>query len=106
MVNYKKNCNDVMQFFFYNDDIECCVKGTKRKWVISMPEIPTIWLVKRGTNLSKQEILALEAAGFQLPQRQAILLRRLFGGRSGMHLLSSYPVPDEADEHPKIRGGK
>ena len=23
-----------------------------------------------------------------------------------MHLLSSYPVPDEADEHPKIRGGK
>ena len=23
-----------------------------------------------------------------------------------MHLLSSYPVLDEADEHPKIRGGK
>ena len=68
MVNYKKNRNDVMQFFFCNDDIEHCVKGTKRKWVISVPEIPTIWLVKRGTNLSKHEILALEAAGFQLPQ--------------------------------------
>ena len=23
-----------------------------------------------------------------------------------MHLLSSYPIPDDADEHPKIRGGK
>ena len=102
MVNYKKNRNDVMQFFFCNDDIECCVKGTKRKWVISMPEIPAIWPVKRGTNLSKQEILALEAAGFQLPQQQAISPRRLFGGQSGMHLLSSYPVPDKANKHPKI----
>ena len=63
MVNYKKNRNDVMQFFFCNDDIERCVKGTKRKWVISVPKIPTTWPMKRGTNLSKQEILALEAAG-------------------------------------------
>ena len=106
MVNYKKNRNDVMQFFFCNDDIERCVKGTKRKWVLSVPEIPAIWPVKRGTNLSKHEILALEAAGFQLPQRQAISPRRLFGDHCGIHLLSSYPVPDEAHEHPKIRGGK
>ena len=67
MVNYKKNRNDVIQFFFYNNDIEHCMKGTKRKWVISVPEIPAIWPVKRGTNLSKHKILALEAAGFQLP---------------------------------------
>ena len=102
MVNYKKNRNDVMQFFFCNDDIERCVKGTKRKWIISVPEIPTTWLVKRGTNPSKQEILTFEAAGFQLPQRQAISPRRLFGEHSGMHLLTSYPVPDDADDHPKI----
>ena len=101
-MNYKKNRHDVMQFFFCNDDIKRYVKGTKRKWVISVPEIPATWPVKRGTNLSKQEILALEAARFQLPQRQAILLQRLFGEHSEMHLVSSYPVPDEADEHPKI----
>ena len=82
------------------------MKGTKRKWVISMPEIPTTWPMRRGTNLSKQEILALEAAGFQLPQQQAISPRRLFGGHNGMHLLSSYLVPNKVDEHPKIRGGK
>ena len=106
MVNYKKNRNDVMQFFFYNDDIERCVKGTKRKWVISVPEIPATWPVKRGTNLSKQEIMALEATGFQLPQRQPISPRRLFGEHSATQLLSSYPILGDADEHPKIRGGK
>ena len=53
MVNYKKNRNDVMQFFFCNDDIKRCVKGKKRKWVISVPEILATWLVKRGKNLSK-----------------------------------------------------
>ena len=65
-----------------------------------------MWPVKRGTNLTKQEILALEAAGFQLPQRQAISPHRLFGKHNALHLLSSYPVPDDVDEHPKIRGGK
>ena len=31
MDNYKKNKQERMQFFFCNDDIEHCVKGTKRK---------------------------------------------------------------------------
>jgi hypothetical protein len=31
MENYKKNRNERMEFFFCNDDIERCVKGTKRK---------------------------------------------------------------------------
>ena len=48
----------------------------------------------------------MEATGFQLPQRQAISPRRLFGEHSALQLLSSYPVPNDADEHPKIRGGK
>ena len=82
------------------------MKGTKGKWVISVPEIPATWPVKIGTNLSKQKILALEAAGFQLPQRQPISPCRLFGEHSATQLLSSYPVPGDADEHPKIRGGK
>jgi hypothetical protein len=45
---------EVMEFFFCNDDIERCVKGTKRKWVQSRPDIPSIWPVKIGTNLSKK----------------------------------------------------
>jgi hypothetical protein len=33
MQNAHKKRLEVMEFFFYNDDIERCVKGTKRKWV-------------------------------------------------------------------------
>jgi len=69
MDNYKKNRHDCMQFFFCNDDVERCVKGTQWKWVLSVPIVPTIWLVKLGTKLLKGEILALEASGFTLPQQ-------------------------------------
>ena len=52
MVNYRKNRNEHMQFFFCNDDIERCVKGTRRKWVLSVPAVSTIWPMKVGTKLS------------------------------------------------------
>jgi hypothetical protein len=55
---------EVMKFFLCNDNIEHCVKGTRRKWVESRPDIPSIWPVKIGTNLSTKEILDLESAGF------------------------------------------
>ena len=71
-----------MQFFFCSDDIERCVKGSRRKWVIpysdwptlESPTIPTIWPMKIGTNLTHSEIVALKNAGFQLPQRERITL--------------------------------
>jgi hypothetical protein len=56
-----------MQFFFYNDDIERCVKGTKRMWMKSRPDISNVWPVKIGTNLSRKQILDLEYTDFQLP---------------------------------------
>ena len=71
--NVKFNCEEHMQFFFCSDNIERCVKGSRRKWVIpysdtlERPPILTIWLVKIGTNLTHSEIVALENAGFQLP---------------------------------------
>jgi len=67
MKNYKKNMNERMEFFICNDNIERCVKGTKRKWVLSKSAIPTIWPVKSGTALSQQEVLAFEALEFRLP---------------------------------------
>jgi hypothetical protein len=73
--NTHKKRPEVMEFFFCNDDIERCVKGTKRKWVQSRPDIPSIWPMKIGTNLSKKEILDFESAGFQLSQRAVISLR-------------------------------
>lgn len=56
-----------MQFYFCNNDIERCVKGTRQRCIKSIFDVPNIWLVKIGTNFTNIEILALENAGFQLP---------------------------------------
>jgi hypothetical protein len=95
-----------MEFFFCNHDIECCVKGTRQKWVQSRLDIPSIWPVKIGTNLSKKEILDFESAGFQLPQRAVISPRRLFGTEELPFNLASFPTPASVDDYPKTRSGK
>jgi hypothetical protein len=103
--NTQKKRPEVMEFFFYNDDIECCVKGTKRKWVQSRPDIPSIWPVKIGTNLSKKEILDFESVGFQLPQRTVISPRRLFGTEELPFNLASFPTPTSTNDYPKTKSG-
>jgi hypothetical protein len=40
--NTHKKRPEVIEFFFCNNDIERYVKGTKRKWVQSRPDIPSI----------------------------------------------------------------
>jgi hypothetical protein len=106
MDNYKKNRKESMQFFFCNDDIERCVKGTKRKWVVSRPAVPEVWPVKLGTNLSCKEILSLENAGFRLPQRKEMSPARLFQDQALSVDLSIYTIPAYPDEFPTRRSGK
>jgi hypothetical protein len=106
MQNAHKKRPEVMEFFFYNDDIERYVKGTKRKWVQSRPDIPSIWPMKIGTNLSKKEILDFESAGFQLPQRAVISPRRLFRSDELPFNLASFPTPASADDYQKTRSSK
>ena len=67
MQHAHKKKPEVMEFFFFYDYIERCIKGTRRKWVESRPDIPSIWPVKIKTNLSTKEILDLESIRFQLP---------------------------------------
>jgi hypothetical protein len=104
--NAHKKRPEVKEFFFCNNDIERCVKGTKRKWVQSRPDIPSIWLVKIWTNLSKNEILDLESVGFQLSQCAIISPKRLFGMDKLPFNLASFSIPASADEFPKTRLGK
>jgi hypothetical protein len=106
MLHAHKKKPEVMEFFFCNDDIECCVKGTRRKWVQSRPDIPSIWPVKIGTNFSTNEILDLESAGFQLPQRAVISPRRLFRMEELPFNLASFSTLASPDEFPKTRSGK
>jgi hypothetical protein len=94
-----------MPFFFCNADIERCVKGSRQRWVKSRPDVPEIWPMKFGTNLIKKEILALENAGFYLPQRAVISPKRLFGGDIPVDV-ASYLIPPFPDDHPKARSRK
>ena len=110
--NYRRNLVEKTEFFFCSDDIERCVKGSKRKWVAhyskdqEFPSIPEVWPVKLGTNLKLTEILALEAAGFQLPPKKPVSPRRLFSSAPPPANLSSVPVPADADRYPGKRDGK
>ena len=107
----RKDRQKWMQFCFCNDDIQRCVMGTKRNWVSSMAPPPLIWPVKRGTRLTKREILDLEAAGFRLPQRQELPSQRVFHDGDGSipqrprFELSHLVVPDAPGVYPTVRGG-
>ena len=60
------------EFWFCHDDIKRCVSGSKKKFVLDWPIVPNTWPVKICTNLSREEVLALEDAGLQLQQREAL----------------------------------
>jgi hypothetical protein len=106
MDNFRKKRLDPQDFFFCNDDIERCVKGTKRRWVVSVPNVPEVWPVKLGTNLTCKEILALENAGFRLPQRKEMTPSRIFQDHPLPLDLASYTTPAYPDEFPTRRSGK
>jgi hypothetical protein len=41
-------------------------KRLKRRWIKSRPDVPDIWPVKFGTNLTKKDTLTLKNVGFHL----------------------------------------
>ena len=95
-----------MEFYHCADDIERCVKGSNKKWVQGVrPPIPSMWPVLKGTKLTKGEIIRLEQAGFQLEERRAISLRRLFGSNRAA-VDAAVPLPNEPDCYPSIRDGR
>ena len=58
------------------------------------------------TNLSKNKILDLENAAFQLPQHAIISLKRVFEMEELPFDLSSFPTLMSSDDYPKTRLGK
>jgi hypothetical protein len=49
----------VSDFWFCPNDIEHCVKGSKRSWVLNWPQVPDVWPVLSGTNLTCEKTLLL-----------------------------------------------
>ena len=99
-------------FVFCPDDIERCVKGPRRKWVMPFsaddqkPPILPIWPVKIGTNLTLSEIFALENACFQLPPKERITPSRLFTNFATPLDMSQIRVPENPDFIPTTRLSK
>jgi hypothetical protein len=97
----------VTDFWFCPDDIERCVKGTKCSWILDWPQVPDVWHVLSGTNLTRQEILLLQDAGFKLQERPSISPRHMF-------MLSNlfaapffdHPGLPNPDIHPTTRNSK
>jgi hypothetical protein len=78
------------------------VKDTKQKWVKSKPNVPNIWPMKIGTNLTRKETLALENACIHLPQLANMSPRRLFKSKV-LFDVASYLTPTFLDDHPNTR---
>ena len=101
--NVRLNCEEHMQFFFCLDNIERCIKGSHRKWVIpysdilEKPHVSIIWPVKIRTNLTRSKIVALKNARFQLPQRERVPLNRSFNNFALLVDFSSLKVPENPD---------
>jgi hypothetical protein len=49
---YGGNKEIVTDFWFCPDDIECSIKGTKHSWIIDWPQVPDVWPILSGTNLT------------------------------------------------------
>jgi hypothetical protein len=54
------------------------MKGTKHSWVLNWPQVPDVWPVLSGTNLTCQEALLLQDAGFKLQERPSMSPRHMF----------------------------
>lgn len=104
---YGKDTLELTEFWFCPDDIKRCVMGRKKFFVKEWPPVPTVWPIQIGTNLSREEVLALEDAGFQLEQRKALSPRNLFRTIPNLPiLLSEIHIPENPDSHAPTRYGK
>jgi hypothetical protein len=106
-VDYGSKREVVADFWFCWDDIERCVKGSKRKWIIDWPEVPKVWPVLSGTQLNREETLLLQHAGFRLQQRPTLSPRRLFNMSQIFNIvLFDLPPPENPDAYPTVRNSR
>ena len=94
------------EFWFCPDNIKRCVSGNKKKYVLHWLAVPSIWPMKISTNLSRQEVLALEDAGFQLKQSEVLSPRRRLSTIAMLPIpWAGFHVPLNPDAHPTSRFG-
>ena len=97
----------IVDFWFCWDNIQRCMKGTKKKWIIDWFPVPKTWLVLSGTNLSREETLLLQHASFQLQEHPSLLPEELFN-MSKLYdpTVFDQPCPPNPDAYPTIRNNR
>ena len=104
---FRSNNHIPSNFWFCADDINRCVKGSKKKWVFDWPNLPKVWPVKVGTNLTREEVFALEDAWFQLQQKYAMSPRCRLRTMTNLPIpRSHFRIPSNPDAHPNTRFSK
>jgi hypothetical protein len=97
----------VSDFWFCPDDIELCVKGNKRSWVLNWPQVPNVWPILSGTNLTREEIFLLQDAGFKFQERPSMSPRRMFALSNLFEApVFDHPGPPNPKVHPSTRNNK
>jgi hypothetical protein len=104
---YGGNKEIVTDFWLCPEDIEHCMKGTKRSWIINWPHVPDIWPVLSGTNLTRQETLLLQDAGFKLQDHPSMLPRHMFTLSNLFEAsIFDHPGPPNPDIYPTTQSNK
>ena len=105
--DYRSNNHVPLNFWFCADDINRCMKGSKKKRVFDWPNIPRVWPVKVGTNLIREEVFALEDVGFPLQQKEALSPRRRLRTMTNLPIpRSHFCVPPNPYAHPNTQFSK
>ena len=65
--NYPNQKVNPIGFSFCSNNIQRCVEGTKRNWVVLVLNVLKIWPVKFGTNLTCKKIFSLERQALDCP---------------------------------------
>jgi hypothetical protein len=87
MKEFRSPNNVEYEFWYCLDDFKHCVSGSWTKYVLDWPMVTNTWPVKISTNLSREEVLALEDAGFHLQQREAL------SPRCRLSTITILPIP-------------
>jgi hypothetical protein len=58
--------------YFFGDDLNRCVGGLGRKYVIDRPHVPTIWPIQESTYVIQDEVTTLKEVNFVIMSNSII----------------------------------
>ena len=114
----KSTQTEQMQFWFCPGKLQSCVMGVYCRSIVHFPTLRLVWLVKSGTNLTKEEVDRFEASRFVLndgssyvdlvqtsiPHFEETQSKAQLG--TGLVEPTLGPLSSEGDKQPKLQNGK